>query len=80
MESNIESRVLEVVGQIQPLEEGTSLDAKMSSLNWDSLDIVELITELEEEFDISIGDIEGESLEKGTLGDIVKLVESKAKE
>ena len=47
----------------------------MKYLDADSLDAVEIMMELEDEFDIEIPDEDAESFK--TIGDIVKYVESK---
>jgi acyl carrier protein len=47
----------------------------MKDLDADSLDAVEIMMELEDEFDIEIPDEDAESFK--TIGDIVKYVESK---
>lgn len=54
-----------------------TLDTTLESLNADSLDLVELAMELEEEFGFSIEQSDIASIK--TLGDVVKLVESKKK-
>lgn len=53
------------------LKEETLLD----ELNADSLDVVEIIMNIEDEFDIEISDPEAESVR--TVGDIVRVVSSK---
>jgi acyl carrier protein len=50
-------------------------DATVESLGMDSLDEVELIMILEEEFDVEICDSEAENLK--SIDDIVKLINSK---
>lgn len=49
----------------------------IEDLGADSLDVVELIMSLEEEYGISIGDDEAAST--STVGDIVKLIDAKTK-
>ena len=56
------------------LDMGTSLH---EGFNVDSLDFLELILEFEKEFDISIPDGDVTWSEKMTLGDLVKLVQTK---
>ena len=48
-------------------------DATMENIGIDSLDVVDVITSLEETFEISISDEDVENIE--TVGDIVELVE-----
>jgi acyl carrier protein len=49
----------------------------MKDLNADSLDVVELIMALEEEFEIDIPDEEAEKIK--TVGDAVRYIEEKSK-
>lgn len=49
----------------------------VQDLEADSLDCVEIVMALEEEFEIEIGDDEGDELYQGTFGDAVALVERK---
>ncbi|MCM3709972.1 acyl carrier protein [Sporosarcina luteola] len=46
-------------------------------LGADSLDVVELVMELEDEFDMEISDDDAEKI--GTVGDAVKYIEEKVK-
>lgn len=52
-----------------------TLETTLESLNADSLDMVELAMEIEDEFGFSIEQSDIASIK--TLGDVVKLVESK---
>ena len=55
-----------------------TIDAEfMKDLNADSLDVVELIMALEEEFEIEIPDEEAEQIK--TVGDAVRYIEEKTK-
>lgn len=57
-------------------EEKITMDASITDdLGADSLDVVDLIMSLEEEFDIEIPDEDVENMK--SVGDIVKYVESK---
>lgn len=53
----------------------TQETSMMKDLDADSLDAVEIMMELEDEFDIEIPDEDAEKFK--TIGDIVKFVESK---
>ena len=65
-----------VVDQLAVPEEQVTEDARfIEDLNADSLDIVELIMALEEEFSAEIPDEEAEKLK--TVGDAIKYIESK---
>ena len=44
-------------------------------LGADSLDAVELVMELEEEFDVSITDVESKEIK--TVGDLIRLIDTK---
>ncbi len=60
------------------LESEIKLESKIvEDLDADSLDIVEMIIDFEEEFDIEISDEEFEKV--STVEDIVKFIESKGK-
>lgn len=68
-----------VVDQLAVPEEQVTEDARfIEDLNADSLDIVELIMALEEEFSAEIPDEEAEKLK--TVGDAIKFIESKKAE
>lgn len=56
-------------------EEITMETSMMKDLDADSLDAVEIIMELEDEFDIEIPDEDAESFK--SIGDIVEYIESK---
>ena len=60
------------VDEVEEITEETSL---MADLEADSLDAVEIMMALEDEFDITIPDEDAESFKN--IGDIVKYVESK---
>lgn len=61
-----------IVDQLGVDEEDISLKTTFQEMNADSLDIVELIMELEEEFNIDIADEEVEKIQ--TVEDIVKYI------
>lgn len=50
-------------------------DAPLAELGADSLDTVELIMELEEEFDLSVPDDEAERIQ--TVGDVIRYIEER---
>ena len=65
-----------IVEQLGVTPEKVKLEAKfIEDLGADSLDIVELVMAMEEEFDLEIPDEEAEKLR--TVGDVVKYVGSK---
>ncbi len=65
-----------VIEQLDVEEENISLETSFEDLDADSLDIVELIMALEEEFGIEIPDEDGEKLT--TVGAAVEYINSKA--
>ena len=72
----IEDRVKEVFDQIATLDDDVNRSTTIESLNLDSLDVTELVMELEEEFDITIGDNDAESWT--TFGDVIDHIEEKS--
>lgn len=56
-------------------ESQIDFDAKISDMDIDSIDLVDLIMAIEEEFEIEFADEELDEIE--TLSDIVSLIESK---
>jgi acyl carrier protein len=78
-EKSIEDRVKDIiVEQLGVTAEQVTPDAKfIEDLGADSLDTVELVMALEEEFGQEIPDEEAEKLQ--TVGDVVKYIEDKQK-
>ena len=65
-----------LVDQLDVDEDSVTLDSALSDdLGADSLDVVDMVMSLEEEFDMEIPDEEIETMK--TVGDIVKYIESK---
>jgi acyl carrier protein len=74
--TSVRDRVIEIVceqmGQSkEKVNEGTSF---INDLGADSLDTVELVMELEDEFDLSIPDEEAEKIK--TVGDAIQYIET----
>ena len=68
-----------VVAQLEVAEEEVTPTASfVDDLGADSLDVVELVMGLEEEFDIEIPDEDAEKI--ATVGDAVSYIDSKTKE
>ncbi|MCZ0703396.1 acyl carrier protein [Natronobacillus azotifigens] len=66
-----------VVDRLDVEEEKVTMDASFKEdLEADSLDVVELVMELEDEFDMEIADEEAEKIE--TVGDAVTYIDSQA--
>lgn len=75
--SEVFARVKEIiVDQLDVEEAQVTMEASFrDDLEADSLDVVELVMELEDEFDIEIADEEAEQI--NTVGDAVNHIESK---
>lgn len=75
--ASIEERVKKVVGeQLQVAEDTIKPESQIvADLGADSLDQVELVMALEEEFDIKIVDEEAEKIK--SVGDAIKFIEEK---
>jgi len=73
---SVESRVKEViVDQLGVNEKEVTLEAKfIDDLGADSLDLVELVMALEEEYEIEISDEDAEKIQ--TVGDAIEYIKS----
>ncbi|MBC5788318.1 MULTISPECIES: acyl carrier protein [Clostridiaceae] len=68
-----------IADQLDVEEEKVTMEAAIADdLGADSLDVVDLVMSLEEEFNIEIPDEEVENIK--TVGDIVKFIEEKTEE
>jgi len=74
VEDKVKSIIAEQLG-VKP-EEVTPAASFVDDLGADSLDTVELIMALEEEFNIEIPDEDAEKMK--TVGDVIKYIEEKA--
>ncbi|HED23604.1 MAG TPA: acyl carrier protein [Firmicutes bacterium] len=73
---SVETKVKEIIAeQLEVAVDKLSIDTTFEDIDADSLDIVELVMALEEEFDLEISDQEIENIK--TVGDVVKYIESK---
>ena len=73
-EGSVEERVIETVNEIVTLPEGAGRHTEFKSLNLDSLDVTELVMEIEEEFeDVTVEDSAVETWK--TIGDLIDYVE-----
>lgn len=71
-----ESRVKNIVSeQLEVSVDKLSPETTFEDIDADSLDIVELVMALEEEFDLEISDQEIENIK--SVGDVIKYIESK---
>lgn len=75
MAQDIFERVKDIiVDQLDVEEEKVTMEASFrDDLDADSLDVVELVMELEDEFDLEIADEEAEKI--ATVGDAVEFIE-----
>ncbi len=79
MKDQIAQRVIGVIASYAELETGqVSLNTSFEDLGFDSLDALSLITELEDEFDISISDNEVYSI--STVHDAVEVLQRRVLE
>jgi acyl carrier protein len=73
----VEERVREVAEDIVHLPEDFARDSKLVELGLDSLDITELVMELEEEFADQDLNVEDDVVEKWeTFGDLIEYIEN----
>jgi len=73
---SIEDKVKTIIAdQLEVDGDKLSAETTFEDIDADSLDIVELVMALEEEFDLEISDQEIENI--NTVGDVVKYIESK---
>ena len=77
---SVEQRVIEIVCEHLAVgkEKVTRSTSFIEDIGADSLDIVELVMELEEEFDIQIPDDQAEKIK--TVGEAVDYIEAKIKD
>ncbi len=73
-ESEIESKVIEIVADQMGVDKGkiTAETSFVNDLNADSLDVVEMVMEFEDEFETSIPDEEAEKIQ--TVGQAVQFI------
>lgn len=73
---NVEEKVKAIISeQLEVAAESLTAETTFEEIDADSLDIVELVMALEEEFDLEISDQEIENIK--TLGDIITFLESR---
>jgi acyl carrier protein len=72
---SVDAKVKKIIAdQLEVAADKLSMETSFEDIDADSLDIVELVMALEEEFDLEISDQEIENIK--TVGDIVKYIES----
>ncbi len=73
---SVESKVKGIISeQLEVSVDKLSPETTFEDIDADSLDIVELVMALEEEFDMEISDQEIENIK--SVGDVIKYIESK---
>lgn len=73
---SIEDKVKSIISdQLEVDLNRISMETTFEDIDADSLDIVELVMALEEEFDLEISDQEIENIK--TIGDVVQFIDSK---
>ena len=77
---SVENRVIEIVCEHLAVQKDkvTRATSFVEDIGADSLDIVELVMELEEEFDIQIPDDQAEKIK--TVGEAIDFIEARQKE
>ena len=74
---SIQDKIKAIIAEQLELDiETLTMATSFEEIDADSLDIVELVMALEEEFEMEISDEEIENVK--TIGDVVKFIESKA--
>lgn len=78
MSASVQDRVKTIIVDQLAVDAGkvTPTASFIDDLGADSLDIVELVMTMEEEFDLDIPDEEAEKMK--TVGDVVKYIETKS--
>jgi len=72
---SVETKVKDIIAdQLEVAVDKLTAETTFEDIDADSLDIVELVMALEEEFDLEISDQEIENIK--TVGDVVKYIES----
>ena len=73
-DQDIEAKVIQIVSEQMSVDKGeiTRQTSFVNDLNADSLDTVELVMELEDEFEISIPDEEAEKIK--TVNDVIQYI------
>ncbi|MFO7951881.1 MAG: acyl carrier protein [Bacillota bacterium] len=73
---SVEDKIKKIISdQLEVAIDKLSAETTFEDIDADSLDIVELVMALEEEFDLEISDQEIENVK--SVGDVVKYIESK---
>ncbi len=73
---SVEAKVKGIVAdQLEVAIDKLSAETTFEDIDADSLDVVELVMALEEEFDLEISDQEIENV--NSIGDVIKYIESK---
>ncbi len=77
--NNTAERVIAVIADVLECDvKDVSTSSRLESLGMDSLDAVQLVMELEDEFDITISEDDADAEDILTVGDIIRYIESAA--
>ena len=76
----MKEKIIAIVSQACAIEELVCLQSELKSLSIDSLTFVEMLVQLEEEFEIEFDFDELNEFNCITIGDIVRVVEKKINE
>ncbi len=77
--NNTAERVIAVIADVLECDvKDVSASSRLESLGMDSLDAVQLVMELEDEFDITISEDDADAEDILTVGDIIRYIESAA--
>jgi acyl carrier protein len=75
----IQERVREIVAEkLGKVTQELAFDLNLHTLDWDSLDLLELVVDLEEEFDISVNDERFSKCE--TITELAELISANLQE
>ena len=75
MAKTIADRVCEVLQSVLSMPQTYDRQAKLDSFGLDSLDLTEIVHEIETEFDIMVDESDTNKIANGTINDLIEYVE-----